>query len=102
MVISGYELFMSDREGHTKGGAAMYFKEGIVSNKLETLKGGISSTGLLWVTILGSKSNLVLGMCYCPPDQNTQGDFEIENGIREASKGEGFVMMGDFNYPCAD
>lgn len=45
------------------------------------------------------KNNFVLGICYCPPDQNAEGDFEMGKEIREVAKGKGAELMGNFNYP---
>ena len=57
-----------------------------MSSRLEHLNGGDSSTEVLWVSMQDPKTNVVLGMCYRPPHQNSQNDLEMENEIREASK----------------
>ena len=50
----------------------------------------------------GPQTNVVLGMCYHPPDQNAQNDLEMENENREVSKRGSVVIMGDFNYHHID
>ena len=63
-----------------EGQGSLYVKEGIVSSRLEPLQWEDSSTEVLQ----GPKTNVVLGTCYHPPDQNAQSDLEMEIG--EASK----------------
>uniref|UniRef100_A0A8D0BHT0 B30.2/SPRY domain-containing protein n=1 Tax=Salvator merianae TaxID=96440 RepID=A0A8D0BHT0_SALMN len=50
----------------------------------------------------GQKTSLTLGTCYCPPNQTQEGNQHLENEVKEASKKERVVIMGDFNYPHID
>lgn len=73
----------------------------IESHKLE-MRSFHSSRELLRVQILGLKNTLVLGICYWPPDQNAEDDFEVEKEVMEAAKGKSTVIMDVFTYLYTD
>nr|GFB50161.1 hypothetical protein [Tanacetum cinerariifolium] len=101
-VIPGYKLYRRDREGRVGGGVAIYVKEGLESTRVELEGESDSSVESLWIRLLGSKSNVIVGACYRPPDQKPEGDLEMRKQIREVSTRDRVVVMGDFNYPHID
>ena len=56
----------------------------------------------MWVKLSGLRSNVIVMVCYRPPDQKLEGDLEMRRQIREMSKMDRNVIMGDFNFPHID
>ncbi|GAB0192596.1 hypothetical protein GRJ2_001724900 [Grus japonensis] len=58
-------------------------------------------TESLWVRIKGSAGagDIIVGVCYRPPDQGDQADEAIYRQIGAASRSQALVLMGDFNHP---
>ena len=101
-AIPGYKLYRRDREGRIGGGVAIYVKEGIESSKIEIEGGPDSTIESLWVKLPGQKNDVIVGVCYRPPDQTIEGDLEMGKQFREVTKKDKVVIMGDFNYPHID
>jgi len=55
----------------------------------------------LWVRITGraATSDIVVGVCYRPPDQEDQVDEALYRQTGAASCSQALVFMGDFNHP---
>ncbi|GAB0208629.1 hypothetical protein GRJ2_003328600 [Grus japonensis] len=58
-------------------------------------------TKSLWVRIKGSAGagDIIVGVCYRPPDQGDRADEALYRQIGAASRSQALVLMGDFNHP---
>ncbi|GAB0209576.1 hypothetical protein GRJ2_003423300 [Grus japonensis] len=58
-------------------------------------------TESLWVRIKGSTGagDIIVGVCYRPPDQGDQADEALYRQMEAASRSQALVLMGDFNHP---
>ncbi|GAB0180505.1 hypothetical protein GRJ2_000515800 [Grus japonensis] len=58
-------------------------------------------TESLWVRIKGTAGagDIIVGVCYRPPDQGDQVDEAFYIQIEAASRSQALVLMGDFNHP---
>ncbi|GAB0206692.1 hypothetical protein GRJ2_003134800 [Grus japonensis] len=56
-------------------------------------------TKSLWVRIKGRAGDIIVGVCYRPPDQGDQADEALYRQIGAASCSQVLVLMGDFNHP---
>ncbi|GAB0208651.1 hypothetical protein GRJ2_003330800 [Grus japonensis] len=58
-------------------------------------------TKSLWVRIKGSAGagDIIVGVCYRPPDQGGRADEAPYRQIGAASRSQALVLMGDFNHP---
>ncbi|GAB0205472.1 mitochondrial enolase superfamily member 1 [Grus japonensis] len=58
-------------------------------------------TESLWVRIKGraGAGDIIVGVCYRPPDQGDQADEALYRQIGAASRSQALVLMGDFNHP---
>ncbi|KAK4816845.1 hypothetical protein QYF61_023967 [Mycteria americana] len=97
-VMDGYKLFRRDRRGRTGGGVALYVRE--CPDSLE-LDDGDDRVECLWVRIRGkvNKADIVVGVCYRPPNQDEETDELFYKQLGEASRSLALVLVGDFNLP---
>ncbi|GAB0207190.1 hypothetical protein GRJ2_003184600 [Grus japonensis] len=58
-------------------------------------------TKSLWVRIKGraGTGDIIVGVCYRPPDQGDRADEALYRQIGAASRSQALVLMGDFNHP---
>ncbi|GAB0208028.1 hypothetical protein GRJ2_003268500 [Grus japonensis] len=58
-------------------------------------------TESLWVRIKGraGAGDIIVGVCYRPPDQEDRVDEALYRQIGAASHSQALVLMGDFNHP---
>ncbi|GAB0176272.1 hypothetical protein GRJ2_000092400 [Grus japonensis] len=58
-------------------------------------------TESLWVRIKGraGAGDIIVGVCYRPPDQGDGADEALYRQIGAASRSQALVLMGDFNHP---
>ncbi|GAB0206448.1 hypothetical protein GRJ2_003110400 [Grus japonensis] len=58
-------------------------------------------TKSLWVRIKGraGAGDIIVGVCYRPPDQGDRADEALYRQIGAASCSQALVLMGDFNHP---
>ncbi|GAB0182026.1 hypothetical protein GRJ2_000667900 [Grus japonensis] len=58
-------------------------------------------TESLWVRIKGraGTGDVIVGVCYRPPDQGDGADEALYRQIGAASRSQALVLMGDFNHP---
>ncbi|GAB0188316.1 hypothetical protein GRJ2_001296900 [Grus japonensis] len=95
--MEGYRLFRKDRRG---GGVALY-----VNDQLECMELHLGMeeepTESLWVRIKGraGAGDIIVGVCYRPPDQGNRADEALYRQIGAASRSQALVLMGDFNHP---
>ncbi|KAK4820905.1 hypothetical protein QYF61_008137 [Mycteria americana] len=94
VAMDGYKLFRRDRRGRRGGGVALYVRECLDSLELDD---GWS----LWVRIRGkaNKADIVVGVCYRPPNQDEETDELFYKQLGEASRSLALVLVGDFNLP---
>jgi len=58
-------------------------------------------TESLWVRIKEEKGkgDIIVGVCYRPPDHKEQVDEALYRQLEEASNSQAVVLVGDFNHP---
>ncbi|KAK4826884.1 hypothetical protein QYF61_012072 [Mycteria americana] len=97
-VMDGYKLFRRDRRGRRGGGVALYVRECLDSLELDD---GDDRVECLWVRIRGkaNKADIVVGVCYRPPNQDEETDELFYKQLGEASRSLALVLVGDFNLP---
>ncbi|KAK4826282.1 hypothetical protein QYF61_007129 [Mycteria americana] len=97
-VMDGYKLFRRDRRGRRGGGVALYVRESLDSLELDD---GDDRVECLWVRIRGkaNKADIVVGVCYRPPNQDEETDELFYKQLGEASRSLALVLVGDFNLP---
>ncbi|KAK4806819.1 hypothetical protein QYF61_005615 [Mycteria americana] len=96
--MDGYKLFRRDRRGRRGGGVALYVRESLDSLELDD---GDDRVECLWVRIRGkaNKADIVVGVCYRPPNQDEETDELFYEQLGEASRSLALVLVGDFNLP---
>ncbi|GAB0199646.1 hypothetical protein GRJ2_002430000 [Grus japonensis] len=98
--MEGYRFFRKDRQGRRGGGVALY-----VNDQLECMELHLGMeeepTKSLWVRIKGraGAGDIIVGVCYRPPDQGDRADEALYRQIGAASRSQALVLMGDFNHP---
>ncbi|KAK4810917.1 hypothetical protein QYF61_013325 [Mycteria americana] len=97
-AMDGYKRFRRDRRGRRGGGVALYVRECLDSLELDD---GDDRVECLWVRIRGkaNKADLVVGVCYRPPNQDEETDELFYKQLGEASRSLALVLVGDFNLP---
>ncbi|KAK4825020.1 hypothetical protein QYF61_023024 [Mycteria americana] len=97
-AMDGYKLFRRDRQGRRGGGVALYVRESLDSLELDD---GDDRVECLWVRIRGkaNKADIVVGVCYRPPNQDEETDELFYKQLGEASRSLALVLVGDFNLP---
>ncbi|CAM4394956.1 unnamed protein product [Caretta caretta] len=98
-VMDGYKLFRKDRQGRKGRGVALYVREHYDCSELryETAE----KPECLWIKFRSvcNKSDVVVGVCYRPPDQGDEVDEAFFRQLTEASGSHALILMGDFNFP---
>ncbi|KAK4824656.1 hypothetical protein QYF61_017029 [Mycteria americana] len=94
--MDGYKLFRRDRRDRRGGGVALYVRESLDSLELDD---GDDTVEYLWVRIRGkaNKADIVVGVCYRPPNQDEETDELFYKQLGEASRSLALVLVGDFN-----
>ncbi|PKU29698.1 adaptin ear-binding coat-associated protein 1 [Limosa lapponica baueri] len=97
-AMDGYKLFRRDRQGRRGGGVALYVREGYECRELIE---GNSRVKCLQVRIRGraSKADIVVGVCYRPPNQDVEVDDIFYKQLGEVSRSLALVLVEDFNLP---
>ncbi|GAB0179153.1 hypothetical protein GRJ2_000380600 [Grus japonensis] len=97
--MEGYRLFRKDRQGRRGGGVTLYVNDQLQCMELHL---GMDEEPIksLWVRIKGraGTGDIIVGICYRPPDQDNQADEALYRQIRAASHSQALVLMGDFNH----
>ncbi|KAK4811015.1 hypothetical protein QYF61_015719 [Mycteria americana] len=77
---------------------ALYFRECLDSLEIDD---GDDRVECLWVRIRGkaNKADIVVGVCYRPPNQDEETDDLFYKKLGEASRSLALVLVGDFNLP---
>ncbi|KAK4827403.1 hypothetical protein QYF61_017808 [Mycteria americana] len=91
-------IILRDRRGRRGGGVALYVRECLDSLELND---GDDRVECLWVRIRGkaNKADIVVGVCYRPPNQHEETDELFYKQLGEASRSLALVLVGDFNLP---
>ncbi|KAK4812337.1 hypothetical protein QYF61_017114 [Mycteria americana] len=97
-AMDGYKLFRRDTQGTRGGGVALYVRECLDSLELDD---GDNKVECLWIRIRGkaNKADIVVGVCYRPPNQDEKADELFYKQLGEASRSLALVLVGDFNLP---
>ncbi|KAK4822567.1 LOW QUALITY PROTEIN: hypothetical protein QYF61_016136 [Mycteria americana] len=97
-AMDGYKLFGRDRRSRRGGGVALYVRECLDSLELND---GDDRVECLWVRIRGkaNKADIVVGVCYRPPNQDEETDELFYKQLGEASQSLALFLVGDFNLP---
>ncbi|GAB0183989.1 hypothetical protein GRJ2_000864200 [Grus japonensis] len=95
-AMDGYKLFRGDGQGRRGGGAALYVRECFDCIELNNCGDKVEC---LWVRMRGRahKADILLGVCYRPPNQDEEVDEVFYKWMAEVSQLLAFVLMGDFN-----
>jgi len=97
-AMDGYKLFRRDRQGRRGSGAALYVSE--CSDCLE-LDEGDNRFECLWVRRREkfNKTNIRVGVCYRPPNQDEETDEIFYSQLKEASCSLALALVEDFKLP---
>ena len=95
-AMDGYKLFRRDRQGRRGGGGTLYVRECFDCIELND---GDDRVECLWVKMRGkaNKADILLGVCYRPPNQDEEVDEVFYKQLAEISKLVALVLVGDFN-----
>jgi len=95
-AMDGYKFVRRNRQGRRGGGVALYVRESL--NCLD-LNGYDDRVECLWVRIRGkaNKADIVVGVCYRPPNWDGQADGIFYMQLGEVS--QLLALVGDFNLP---
>ncbi|GAB0210150.1 hypothetical protein GRJ2_003480800 [Grus japonensis] len=98
--MEGHRLFRKDRQGRRGGGITLYINDQLECMELH-LGMDEEPTKSLWVRIKGraGAGDIIVGVCYRPPDQGDRADEALYRQIGAASRSQALVLMGDFNHP---
>ncbi|GAB0210334.1 hypothetical protein GRJ2_003499200 [Grus japonensis] len=94
-AMDGYKLFRRDRQGRRGGGVALYVRECFDCLELDDCDDKVEC---LWVRMRG-KADILLGVCYRPPNQDEEADEAFYKQLAEVSQSPALVLVGDFNLP---
>ncbi|GAB0210105.1 hypothetical protein GRJ2_003476300 [Grus japonensis] len=94
-AMDGYKLFRRDRQGRRGGGVALYVRECFDCIELDDC----DKVECLWVRMRGkaNKADILLGVCYRPPNQDEEADEAFYKRLAEVSQSLALVLVGDFN-----
>ncbi|KAM9590717.1 uncharacterized protein ACIBXB_005842 isoform 1-T1 [Morphnus guianensis] len=97
-AMDGYKLFRRDRQGRRGGGVALYVRECFDCTELHDCDDKVEC---LWVRMRGKadKADIMLGVCYRPPDQVEEMDESFYKRLAVVSESCALVLVGDFNFP---
>ena len=95
-AVDGYKLFRRDRQGRRGSGVALYVRECFGCIELSYFDDKVKC---LWVSTRGksNKADILLGVCYRPPNQDEEVDKTFYKHLTEVSKFLALVLMEDFN-----
>jgi len=97
VVMDGYQLFKRDRQGRKGGGVALYVKKECECVEIHD----VDRIESLWLSIKlkASKSDIIVGVYYRPPNQDEEVDKILHRQLGEVSRSLLPVLMGDFKFP---
>ena len=85
----------------TKPSGRMGKEGGVECFEVTELMTGDNEVESLWVKITGraDKADILVGVCYRPPNQDEETDGVFYEQLAEAVQLPALVLMGDFNFP---
>ena len=89
-------MFRSDRVGRKGGGVILYIKESIQAYEIK-LEREANCDEAVRCNIVRGNSILTIGLVYRSTNINEEDNRNLQNAIKEVSKGE-CIIMGDFNH----
>ncbi|KAK4828567.1 hypothetical protein QYF61_027657 [Mycteria americana] len=97
-AMDGYKLFRRGRQGRRGSGVALCVRECFDCVELSNYGDKVEC---LWVRMRGkaSKADILLGVCYRPPNQDEEADEAFDKQLARVSQSLALVLMGDFNLP---
>ena len=97
--LDGYELFQLDRNRHG-GGVAIYCRSELEPKSNSKLS--IQNIEMLWIETFVQNKKIIFGVCYRPPNQNTdersfflEGLQSVFDEVLDTIKLP-FILLGDF------
>ena len=107
LKLRGYNIFRRDRTNRKGGGVLIYVRDDINCSDISIKFNdplSIHEVEIIWVELTFSENKKVaLGVCYRPPDANTDKDKAHDNElfkiIQRTIGTRDLVLLGDFNYP---
>jgi len=93
-AMDGYKLFRRDRLGKRGGGLALYVRDCFDCTELDDCYGKVEC---LWIKMRGkaNKADILLGVCYRPPNQEEEADEVFYKRLAEVSKSLALILVGD-------
>ncbi|TRZ08586.1 hypothetical protein HGM15179_018522 [Zosterops borbonicus] len=97
-ALDGYKLFRRDRKGRRGGPMALYIRKAFDAIDIITSDDEVEC---LWVRIKGkaNKADILLGVCYCPLNQEEEVDNLFYKQLENVSGAPAFLLVGYFNLP---
>ncbi|KAM9591230.1 uncharacterized protein ACIBXB_006103 [Morphnus guianensis] len=97
-AMDGYKLFRRNRQGRRGGGVDLYVRECFDCTELHNCDDKVEC---LWVRMRrkANKADIVLGVCYRPPNQVEEMDESFYKRLAVVSESCALVLVGDFNFP---
>ena len=99
-AMDGYKLFRRDRPGKIGGGVALYVRDYFNCIELNNCEDKVEC---LWVKMRGkaNKTDILLGICYRPPDQDEEADEVFYKRLAEVLQSLALALVGarTFNLP---
>ncbi|KAK4810732.1 hypothetical protein QYF61_007706 [Mycteria americana] len=88
--MDGYKLFRRDKQGRRGCGVALYVRECFDCVELSDYDDKVEC---LWVRMRGkaNKADIMVGVCYRPPNQDEEADEIFYKQLGEVSQSEGLV-----------
>ncbi|PKU42006.1 hypothetical protein llap_7684 [Limosa lapponica baueri] len=98
--MGGYRLFRKDRQGRRGDGVALYVTEQLECMELHLRMDEEPTESFYGSGFKGEQTgDIIVGICYRPPDQEDQADEALYRQIGAASHSQALVLMGDFSHP---
>ena len=100
VAMEGCRFSRKGRMGRRGGEAVLHGREQLECMEL-CLGTDEEPTESLWVRIKErtGKGDIIMPVCYRPPDQEEQATQALYRQIGAASRSQALVLMGDFNHP---
>jgi len=95
-AMDGYKFFGRDRRGNGGCGMAFYVRDCLDCIELNDCDDMVEC---LWVKMRGkdNKADILLGVCYRPPNQHEEVDEVFYKQLAEVSQSLALVLVGDFS-----
>ncbi|RMC05599.1 hypothetical protein DUI87_17684 [Hirundo rustica rustica] len=95
-ALDGYKLFRRDRKWRRGGGVALHIKKAFDAIDIETNEDGAECL-LVRIKRKANKADILLGVCYHPPNQEEEVDNLLYKQLESVSGSSALVLVGDSN-----